>query len=227
MRQRLWWPVLPILLLWSCATLQIAGEAREAFDRGLALFNQGKYEEAIPHFTRATEIEPEYARAYLYLGRSHVSLRRWLQALPPLRTAFRLSPAGTTRESLDILLDALLAAAGDLFRQGDYRGSIQLLQEGLQLAPQAEGFRTPLTDSWLALGTELLARGNPGEALGAFQSAVDLAPERFEGYLGLAKAFFSRGELRQALEAAGAAARLNPSNPEAQMLFRQLRPLQP
>jgi hypothetical protein len=43
MRQRLWWPVLLTFLLWACATLQIAGEAREAFERGLAkaFFSRG------------------------------------------------------------------------------------------------------------------------------------------------------------------------------------------
>jgi tetratricopeptide (TPR) repeat protein len=76
----------------------------------LVLFNQGRFEDAIPYFKSATEEDPKFAEAFLYLGRSHLSARHWREAIQPLRTAYRLAPAGAKDEIFDVLIDALLAA---------------------------------------------------------------------------------------------------------------------
>ncbi|MFO0751964.1 MAG: tetratricopeptide repeat protein [Thermodesulfovibrionales bacterium] len=102
-----------ISLLASCAALGISG-AKSEFQEGLALFNRGQYEAAIPRFQKATELDPDFGQAYLYLGRSYLSLRRWSQAVTPLRTALRLSPEDTRREISNLLIDALLGAAGSV-----------------------------------------------------------------------------------------------------------------
>lgn len=102
--------VLLSLLLSACSLRYFqAGEA--SFERGLALFDQGRYEEAIPYFQQATEESPDFGQAFLYLGRSYLNARRWRDAIAPLRAAYRLSPAQTKDEIYNFLLDALLAAA--------------------------------------------------------------------------------------------------------------------
>lgn len=77
------------------------------------MFNQGHYHEAIPYFQVATEQNPNFAQAYFYLGRSMISLRRWRDAIPPLRTAHRLAPEAAKHEIFDVLLDAFFAVALD------------------------------------------------------------------------------------------------------------------
>jgi tetratricopeptide (TPR) repeat protein len=57
------------LMLSSCAGLMIGGEAQTEFDKGLALFNQGQFKEAVPYFERAVSLEPNFYQAHLYLGR--------------------------------------------------------------------------------------------------------------------------------------------------------------
>lgn len=98
----------------SCAGIQFKSKAEAEFDEGLSLFNRGRYEEAIPHFELATEYDPEYGNAYLYLARSYLNLGNWKQALPPLRTAFRIAPDETRKEVADILMDFLLHHATTL-----------------------------------------------------------------------------------------------------------------
>lgn len=39
--------------------------AEQDFDIALGLFNQGRYEDAIPHFRKAIEAEPGFVKAYL------------------------------------------------------------------------------------------------------------------------------------------------------------------
>ncbi len=102
----------------GCATMgHFRGE--DSFSRGLALFNQGRFGAAIPHFEAATREDPEFAQAYFYLGRAYVSESRWRAAIQPLRTAFRLAPEAAKQEIMDLLIDATFAAALNDFNLGD------------------------------------------------------------------------------------------------------------
>jgi tetratricopeptide (TPR) repeat protein len=106
----------------SCASLGRFNPAYESFDRGLALFNQGHFAEAVPHFERATRQDPEFGEAYFYLGRAYLSQSKWRAALPPLRTAFRLSPREAQQEIINLIMDATFAAAVNDFNLGGERG---------------------------------------------------------------------------------------------------------
>jgi tetratricopeptide (TPR) repeat protein len=102
----------------SCATVR-GFNAQSDFERGVSLFNQGRFEAAIPYFQNATRENPEFAEAYLSLGRSYISLSRWRSAIQPLRAAFRLAPNEAKNEIMGILTDALFAAAVNEFHLGD------------------------------------------------------------------------------------------------------------
>jgi tetratricopeptide (TPR) repeat protein len=106
----------------SCAGVMGKSPAESEFDTGLSLFNRGRFEEAAAHFERATEHEPDFGEAYLYLARSYLNLGRWEEALHPLRTAMRLSPEETREEISEIILDVLLRHAAEL----DPESSMQL-----------------------------------------------------------------------------------------------------
>jgi tetratricopeptide (TPR) repeat protein len=82
----------------GCASLGIITIAEHEFELGLSFFNRGRYDEAVPYFVRATELDAHYAGAFIYLGRSHLNRTRWPQVIPPLRTAYRLSPVRTHGE---------------------------------------------------------------------------------------------------------------------------------
>jgi len=106
-----------LVLLSGCAALK-GFDTQKDFDRGVALFNQGRFEAAIPHFQSVTRDDPDFAPAYFYLGRSYISLSRWRSAIQPLRTAFRLAPAKARSEIMTVLTDAMFAAAINDFRLG-------------------------------------------------------------------------------------------------------------
>lgn len=110
------------IFLSSCASLGRFNPAYETFDRGVALFNQGHFADSVPYFERATRQDPEFAEAYFYLGRAYISQSKWRAAIPPLRTAFRLSPRGAQQEILNLIMDATFAAALNDFNLGGERG---------------------------------------------------------------------------------------------------------
>lgn len=120
---------LATILVSSCATLGRFNPAYDSFDRGLALFNQGHFAEAVPHFERATRQDPEFSEAYLYLGRAYVSQSKWRAAIPPLRTAFRLAPRNAQQEIMNLIIDATFAAALNDFDLGGDRSRAQPFKE--------------------------------------------------------------------------------------------------
>jgi tetratricopeptide (TPR) repeat protein len=117
------------IFLSSCATLGRFDPAYESFDRGLALFNQGHFADAVPHFERATQQNPEFGEAYFYLGRAYVSQSKWRAAIPPLRTAFRLSPREAQQEIISLIMDATFAAALNDFNLGGDRSQPERSKE--------------------------------------------------------------------------------------------------
>ena len=102
--------------LFSCAGVETKPPAQAEFEAGLSFFNSGSYENAIPHFKKATELNPEFGRAFLYLGRTYINLNRWREALYPLRTAMRLSPEESKKEIANIIMDILLQNAARIDR---------------------------------------------------------------------------------------------------------------
>ena len=105
----------------ACSTLGRFGPAYSSFDQGLTLFNQGRFGEAIPYLEDATREDPEFAQAYFYLGRAYISQSRWRAAIQPLRTAFRLAPRESQQEIMNLLVDAMFAAALNDFDLGRER----------------------------------------------------------------------------------------------------------
>ncbi len=210
-------------LINSCSGAHFFSGAQYEFDKGLALFNTGKYEEAIPSFQKAVEIDPEYARAYLYLGRSYLNLNRWNEAIPPLRTALRLSPDETKREAVNLLIDAFFGAAVADFKSGDFNSAVGKFREVLRLEPSSFEAKSRIVDALLAYGTEVLFNGNVTDAISAYTEALKLSPNNLNATLGLAKAYLANGEFRKSMQAASDAMRVDPTNREVQSLFRDLQ----
>ena len=100
-----------LLFLCSCAGIGILSTAQSEFDSGYSSFSQGKYEKAASHFRKATEIEPTYGKAYLYLGRSYLAMGKFMEAIQPLRTAYELVPDEAEKETFNLILDGLIGGA--------------------------------------------------------------------------------------------------------------------
>ncbi len=214
--------VVSMFVITSCAGLGIFSGARHEFSRGLELFNRGRYEEAIPHFEKATEIDPDFAKAHLYLGRSYLNVGKWLNAIGPLRTALRLSPTESRKQVIDILLDALFGAALHELKRGNFPKAIGFFKEVLLFQPQSERVTKELFGALMDYGGKLLSEGNAVEAIGAFSEAVRLFPEKLDAYLGLTRAFFKNGKFAEALQTIKDAMKIDPTNEDVQFLFREL-----
>ncbi len=139
--------LMSLVFLASCAGFGVRNEAEGEFNKGLSLFEKGRCAEAVTHFERATDLDPNYGLAYLYTGTCYVSLRKWENALPALRTAFRLAPEETKRAVLDILIDALYSASLAEFHKGNLKSSGKYLDEAVELDPSRSNYPSLFRDS--------------------------------------------------------------------------------
>ncbi len=213
--------VIIFFLITSCAGLILRG-AEDEFEKGLALFNRGLYQEAIPHFEKAIEIDSEFAKAYLYLGRSYLNLKSWVEAVQPLRTAFRLSPEESKKEIVNLLIDALFGTAVYEIKQGNLQTSISLFKEVFSLQNQSDKSMDKLTENLISLGGELLSEGKTTEAIAVYDEAVKVAPHNATVYIGLARALLKNGDMLKAVDAIKNALEIDPSNRDAQFLFKNI-----
>ena len=214
--------VLAALMLSSCAGLMINSEARYAYEQGLAFFNQGQFAEAIPYFEDAVSLEPDFYNAHLYLGRSHLNLRNYGKAIPPLRSAYRLSPRDFQKEVADLLVDALLGAAYWELKQGNFQISLQYIREVISTDPKSKKIKEDLSSILVAVATELFKSGKAREAIKEYREAIKANPDNLGAYIGLAKALFKNGDFIKALEAAEKAVSLDPKSKEALDILKNL-----
>ena len=189
-----------IFILNSCASLGIISGAKSELDKGIALFNRSLYQEAIPHFEKALEMNADFTDAHLYLGKSYVKLGKWIQAFSPLRTALRLSPDQAKIEVVSILVDALLGAASSEFKKGNLQTSIDFLKQAFELEPNSDRVVNELFKTFISYGEKLLSKGNATGAIDKFSEALNISPGNVTAYLWLGKAFLKNGDFFKALQ---------------------------
>lgn len=170
---------------------------------GVALERDGKSEPALAAFAKALALDPNNLFALLGKVKALIGLRRYDEARSGAEHGLALNPQersfadliGQTyfeqgdylaaekafRLSLQLQPDAVFAYANlnaTLHRQGRTDEALQILQQGLQVRPNA----------WLYgnLGTALFARGDFPGAAAAFENAVSPSKGNPGNYLGWA-----------------------------------------
>jgi len=139
----------------------VSEAAIQANNRGVALFDAGRIEEAIRAFAEATRLAPAYADAHLNRGLARAKLRDVAGAIEDFDRAMRLRP------DWDLPYANRGATLGVL---GDHLSASADFERATQLAPD-------VPRHWLRLGG---AKGNLGDHAGAmacFERALELEPD--------------------------------------------------
>jgi protein O-mannosyl-transferase len=147
-------------------------------NRGSALVQQGRHEEAINDFSRAIEIQPSYADAHSNLGFSLIAIGQVNQGIGQLLTALRLgfdTPA--THSNL----------AYGYYRLGRFDLATRECLITLRLDPA-------YSIAHNTLAAILGQQGKLDEAIMHMKSAAELDPDYAEPHGNLATAYFSKGD---------------------------------
>ena len=173
-------------------------------NRGVALFSQGKVDDAIAATRRVIELNPRHARARHFLSIELREKQDWKGAVQALREADRVRPGRfDTLNDLGMLL---------CDRISDYAAAIRVFRRLVRLEA---GKNNPL--AWSNLGITLRNRGfqtrNPADmvaAVKAFRKAVALRPGNARFLCQFGEGLEAAGELEEAERAYRKAAARQP-----------------
>jgi TolB-like protein/class 3 adenylate cyclase len=194
-------------------------EAYDAFLRGWDLYRRNTpedFKQAVPHFTRAIELDEAYGRAHAALAM--VYLRSYDQRWSGI---FGVSPDATFRKAREHLMLAMRKptstahqVAGNISRgRGWYEDAIKEFKAAIDLDPN---------DSWsfAELAYTLIWAGRPAEAQSQIETAMRLDPHYppiFPFYLGLSQ--FAQERYPEAIKSLEEAIRINSDQQDARLFL--------
>jgi Tfp pilus assembly protein PilF len=193
----------------SATSLKAPAGAKKLFDYGVRLLQQGKFADAAKDFEDATKIYPEYAEAWLELGRDRARMDSFGPARDALLRAAELDPqlAGPPEEL------GLLAA-----RQNDLVSAARYLDEALRLDP-GHSFQACYSD---AVVNMMLKRYDVAEqAARAALQLGDTGPHARAGYV-LGMVLLAKGDGPGAKEYLLRYLELTPNAPERDQIAKDL-----
>ena len=80
------------ILISSAVGCSSLSEAERAYNKGTDIFRQGLFEGAVPHYTTAIQLDPNYADAYSSRGGLYSILGQYEDALQDFEKAIQLDP---------------------------------------------------------------------------------------------------------------------------------------
>ncbi|GEM_PF-2359319 len=136
-------------------------EAESWLNQGIALGDQGKYEEAIQAFDAVIKINPQYEAAWYLKGAALHQKARYDEALGAIDKAIEINPQDSDAWYLKgMVLDDL----------GKSNESIQAFDNSTQIDPQN-------ADAWYYKGEALYYHGKYDEAVYAIEKAIGINPQ--------------------------------------------------
>lgn len=164
-----------------------------------ALYNSGRYGEAVACGEALLQRQPGSAVIYNTLGASYAQLRRPDKAAECYANALRAEPNNAdAHNNLGIALVNL----------GRHDQAIDCFSRALKIEPR-------FAEAYNNLGFTLGARGRHDEAIGAFSEAIKLKPRYAEAHNNLGIALGRLGRRDEAIKSYGRALRLDPNNAAA------------
>lgn len=195
--------------------------------RGEAYVKQGRLEEAYADFFTATDINPEFADAFVNKGYVQTQLGHYEAALADYEKALEINPDNynaltnkgyllnllgffeEARETLNnaILLDstnylAYTNLALAFYNQGNYNQSLQNINKALTLNPVSH-------EAFNNRGMIYENMGRPGDAIADFRNATEINKDFFQAYNNIGKLHFENGQYDSAIVAFTKAIEIN------------------
>jgi tetratricopeptide (TPR) repeat protein len=171
-------------ILWERALACTSGNYVAHNNLGYDLAHQGRPAEAIAHYQKALEINPDFAEAHNNLGTALLNQGRLEEASEHYHQALDKDPAfAEAHNNLGILLT----------KQGRTAEAIEQYRKAIELNPNRAEF-------YNNLGNLLAKQNQTDEAIEQFQKALEVEPDYAKAHYNLANIFIAQGRWDEAIE---------------------------
>ena len=151
---------------------------------GVVLAGRGQVDEAIAHYRKALEINPDYARAHNNLGVALAGRGQIDEAIAHYRKALEINPDYAEAHN-----NLGMALAG----RGQVDEAIAHYRKALEINPD-------YADAHNNLGLALAGRGQVDEAMAHYRKALEIKPDYVEAHNNLGNALAGRGQVEEAID---------------------------
>ena len=162
------------------------------------LYNKGHIKEAIEHYQKAIQLDPNYAEAQNNLGAALAAEGRFDEAIEYYHKAIQISP--NFAYALNNLGMALAA-------RGQFDDAIENYRKAIQISPN-------FADALDNLGAALTVKGRSDEALGYYRQALAIDPNLAGAHNNLGILLAKQGRTAEAIEYYQKAIELDPAHAE-------------
>jgi tetratricopeptide (TPR) repeat protein len=181
--------------LWKHASATTSNNYIATTNLAEALFQSGRFDEAIAECQKALRIKPDFAAAHIDLGAALVENQRGGdgarrqngavdEAIVHYRRALQIKPDFAQAHSN--LGTALLL-------KGQVDEAIAHYQKALEIDPN-------FAEAQYSLGNAFLAEGEYSESIAAYEAAVSIRPDYFEAHYNLGRVLATIGKTGEALD---------------------------
>jgi tetratricopeptide (TPR) repeat protein len=169
--------------LWTRALACTTDNDVAEFNFAIALLRQGTVDQAITHFQRALQVNPDFVEARCALGNAYSQKGHVDEAMVQYRQALKINPAFAIAHN---------NLGSVLMRKGQVDNAIAEFRNALQEKPD-------FAEAHHNLGKALLEKGNVDEAIAQCQAALDEDPNYAEARNSLGNALLQRGKVDEAI----------------------------
>ena len=166
---------------------------------GVVLAEQGKFQEAIFHYSQALEVKPDHYKAHNNLGNALARLGRYEEAMNHYKESLRLRPDYAEAHSN---LGNVLAS------QGKFPEAIYQYSEALRSEPD-------YVEAHINLANVLASQGKFDEAMNHYEEALRSKPDYAEAHYNLGNVLAAQGRFQEAIRHYKEVLRLKPYHAEA------------
>ncbi|MGA2243313.1 MAG: tetratricopeptide repeat protein, partial [Verrucomicrobiota bacterium] len=166
---------------------------------GSYLYNEGHIEEAMEHYHKAIQINPNNCETLINLGIAFAAQGQFNEAIAHYQRALQINPD---------YAEAYINLGLVLLKKGNEDEAITYFQRALQIKPD-------FAEAHINLGNALLQKGNEDEAITHFQRALQIKPDYAEACYNLGSALLQKGDVDEAIAHFQRALQISPDYADA------------
>ena len=166
------------------------------YNVGVMLFNNRQYDEAIVHFKKALELNPDLIHAYNYLGNAFQEKKQFDESITYYQKAIQVNPADPT---------AYINLGVAFHNTRENEKAVQYFKAALQINPN-------LYQAYDHMGLSLRLQGDIEKAVESYQSSLLINPHSEMTLVNLGNLIAEQGHLDEAEKFFQRALQINPNN---------------